>query len=146
MEVQEAAALLRACGVRVTASRLAVLRALHDLPHTDVDALTQAGVRRLGSLSKQAVYDILGTFVRTGLARRIQPAGGPARFETRTGDNHHHLVCRTCGRTVDVDCAVGVAPCLEPSTAEAFVVDEVEVTFWGLCPTCQGGPEWPANQ
>ncbi|MPZ88772.1 MAG: transcriptional repressor [Nitriliruptorales bacterium] len=146
MEVREAAVLLRARGVRVTAPRLAVLGALHDLPHTDVDTLTQAVVGRLGSLSKQAVYDILDAFVQAGLARRIQPAGGPARFETRTGDNHHHLVCRACGRTVDVDCAVGAAPCLEPSTDEAFVVDEAEVTFWGLCPTCQCAPQRLANQ
>lgn len=95
------------------------------------------GVRgQLGSVSTQAVYDVLGACARAELVRRIEPAGHPARFETRTGDNHHHLVCRRCGRTEDVDCAVGAAPCLEPSDGKGFAVDEAEVVFWGLCPDC----------
>lgn len=128
---------LRAHGLRVTASRLAVLAALADLPsHVRVEQVEQAARGRLGALSTQAVYDILRALHEVGLVRRIEPAGSAALFETRVGDNHHHLVCRDCGRTVDVDCAVGAAPCLEPSAAAGFQIDEAEVIFWGRCPDC----------
>jgi Fur family ferric uptake transcriptional regulator len=127
---------LRASGMRVTAPRLAVLAWLNDHPHATADQVA-GGVRELlGSVSTQAVYDVLNACAAAKLVRRIEPAGHPARFETRTGDNHHHLVCRVCGRTQDVDCAVGVAPCLTPAGSAGFVVDEAEVVFWGLCPDC----------
>jgi Fe2+ or Zn2+ uptake regulation protein len=123
--------------MRVTATRIAVLDALAELPpHVSVDQVEQAARARIGSLSTQAVYDILRAFHEAGLVRRIEPAGSPALFETRTGDNHHHLVCRSCGRTVDVDCAVGEAPCLEPDDAAGFEIDEAEIVFWGRCPDC----------
>jgi Fur family ferric uptake transcriptional regulator len=128
---------LRAAGLRVTQPRLTVLAALADQPHADVDTIATAARRQLGSLSTQAVYDILKALTERGLARRIEPAGHPARFETRVGDNHHHVVCRSCGATADVDCAAGYAPCLTPSASDGFVVDEAEVVFWGLCPSCQ---------
>ncbi len=128
---------LKAAGLRITGPRLAVLDALHDHPHSDVDDIARAARSRLGAVSTQAVYDILRALTAAGLARRIEPAGGPARFELRVGDNHHHVVCRTCGITADVDCAVGATPCLEPSADQGFLVDEAEVTFWGYCPTCQ---------
>ena len=132
---------LRARGLRVTAPRAAVLGVLDDATEGQ-EHLTTAEVAervrgRLGAVSLQAVYDVLEAFVDAGLARRIEPAGQPALFEGRVGDNHHHLVCRGCGRTVDVDCAVGHAPCLAPSAITGFVVDEAEVVFWGRCPDCQ---------
>ncbi|HEV2088997.1 MAG TPA: Fur family transcriptional regulator [Cryptosporangiaceae bacterium] len=133
----DAATVLRAAGLRVTQPRLTVLAALAEHPHADVDAIATAARRSLGALSTQAVYDILHAFVQARLARRIQPAGHPARFETRVGDNHHHVVCRRCGDASDVDCAAGYAPCLEPDTTSGFAVDEAEVLFWGLCPRCQ---------
>ncbi|AXB45738.1 Fur family transcriptional regulator [Amycolatopsis albispora] len=127
---------LRAAGLRVTAPRVAVLEWLADHPHTTADQVA-AGVReRLGSVSTQAVYDVLGACAGADLVRRIEPAGHPARFETRTGDNHHHLVCRACGRTEDVDCVRGASPCLEPSATAGFLIDEAEIVFWGLCPDC----------
>lgn len=127
---------LRSAGLRVTAPRVAVLDWLVDHPHDTADQVA-AGIRqRLSSVSTQAVYDVLGAFTRANLVRRIKPAGHSARFETRTGDNHHHLVCRGCGHTADVDCALGVAPCLVPSSSAGFQVDEAEVVFWGLCPDC----------
>ncbi|RSM75555.1 transcriptional repressor [Kibdelosporangium aridum] len=127
---------LKAAGLRVTAPRLAVLTLLNELPHATADQVA-TGVRELlGSVSTQAVYDVLNVFTSAKLVRRIEPAGHPARFETRIGDNHHHLVCRECGRTEDVDCAVGPAPCLTPSESAGFVVDEAEVVFWGICPDC----------
>ncbi|MET0741683.1 MAG: Fur family transcriptional regulator [Candidatus Nanopelagicales bacterium] len=127
---------LRQHGLRVTAPRVAVLEALMSVPHASVDVV-QASVReRIGSVSTQAVYDVLAAFEKTGLVRRIEPAGHPARFETRVHDNHHHLVCRSCGRIDDVDCVVGTAPCLDASAELGFVVDEAELTFWGLCPAC----------
>lgn len=129
-------ALLRAAGLRVTAPRLAVLNAVTAQPHSDAEAVAAQVRRQLGSVSTQAVYDVLKAYVNAGLLRRIEPAGSPARFETRTGDNHHHLVCRGCGKVVDVDCAVGQAPCLEPSDSRGFVIDEAEVVFWGTCETC----------
>jgi Fe2+ or Zn2+ uptake regulation protein len=129
--------LLRAHGLRVTGPRLAVLSALRELPHASVDELDRAARARLGALSTQAVYDILGAFHDAALVRRIEPAGSPARYETRVGDNHHHLICRDCGLTVDVDCTVGDAPCLAPSEAAGFEVEEAEVVFWGRCATCR---------
>jgi Fur family ferric uptake transcriptional regulator len=127
---------LRSVGLRITAPRIAVLEWLAEHPHTTADQVA-AGVRqRLGSVSTQAVYDVLAACTGVDLVRRIEPAGHPARFETRTGDNHHHLVCRICGRTEDVDCVHGSAPCLEPSSTEGFTIDEAEVIFWGSCPDC----------
>ena len=129
---------LREAGLRVTAPRLAVLQAVRgEGRHRDVDAIAGAARARLGALSLQAVYDNLHLLEEAGLVRRIQPSGHPARYEARVGDNHHHIVCRRCGLTADVDCAVGAAPCLEPSADHGFVVQEAEVIFWGLCPHCQ---------
>ncbi|WP_007023618.1 Fur family transcriptional regulator [Saccharomonospora iraqiensis] len=131
---------LRAAGLRVTAPRLAVLEWLSEHPHATADQVA-AGVRdALGSVSTQAVYDVLGACTHAELVRRIEPAGHPARFETRTGDNHHHLVCRRCGHAEDVDCVRGAAPCLRPSHLGGFAVEEAEVVFWGLCPACQQAP------
>lgn len=135
-ETLSTSARIRAAGLRVTAPRVAVLDALHTVPHADVDALLRA-LRPTTDVSTQAVYDVLRAFTTAGLVRRIEPAGSPARFETRVGDNHHHVICRGCGATADVDCAVGSAPCLEPSNDHGFVIDESEVTHWGRCPTCQ---------
>ncbi len=128
---------LRAAGLRVTGQRLAVLSALARNPHATADVVATHVRAQLGSVSTQAVYDVLNVCTAAGLVRRIEPAGSPARFETRSGDNHHHLVCRLCGVTADVDCAVGQTPCLTPSEDAGFVIDEAEVVFWGLCPTCQ---------
>jgi Fur family ferric uptake transcriptional regulator len=129
--------LLKDAGLRITAPRIAVLEWLAGHPHATADAVAEGVRARLGSVSTQAVYDVLNACSRTGLLRRIEPAGHPARYETRTGDNHHHLVCRDCGRTEDVDCVHGAAPCLEPSDTVGFAVDEAEVLFWGLCPDCR---------
>jgi Fur family ferric uptake transcriptional regulator len=129
--------LLRAAGLRVTRPRLAVLDVLHGGGHLDVDEIATRVRDRIDSVSTQAVYDVLGALSRAGLARRIEPAGSPARFEARAGDNHHHVVCRGCGQIADIDCTVGEAPCLDPATARGYQVDEAEVTFWGLCPACQ---------
>jgi Fur family ferric uptake transcriptional regulator len=129
--------LLRAHGLRVTRPRLAVLEVLTRGGHLEVDDIAGQVRARLDSVSTQAVYDVLGALSRAGLARRIEPAGSPARYEARVGDNHHHIVCRGCGAIEDVDCAVGERPCLEPGTGHGFEVDEAEVTFWGLCPACQ---------
>jgi Fur family transcriptional regulator, stress-responsive regulator len=131
------AALLRAAGLRVTAPRVAVLKALAAEPHSTADDVASRVRESLGSVSTQAVYDVLRTCVGSGLVRRIEPAGSSARYETRTGDNHHHLVCRVCGRVTDVDCVVGAAPCLEPSDLNGFRVDETEVVFWGTCGECR---------
>ena len=130
------AALLRRHGVQVTAQRLAVLRAVSDRPHctaADIDAAVRA---EIGAISMQAVYDALGTLTDKGIIRRIQPAGSPARYEDRIGDNHHHLVCRTCGGMVDVDCAVGDIPCLTAADDAGYEIDEAEVIYWGRCPEC----------
>ncbi|WP_433267387.1 Fur family transcriptional regulator [Actinosynnema sp. CS-041913] len=129
--------LLKDAGLRVTAPRLAVLEWLAEHPHATADQVADGVRARLGTVSTQAVYDVLNACSRTGLLRRMEPAGHPARYETRTGDNHHHLVCRQCGRTEDVDCVHGAAPCLEPSDTAGFAVDEAEVLFWGLCPDCR---------
>ncbi len=129
---------LRQAGLRVTASRLAVLTAVQgDGQHRDAEAIAEAARRKIGTLSTQAVYDNLHVLEEAGLVRRIQPSGHPGRYEARVGDNHHHLVCRRCGLTADVDCAVGAAPCLEPSAEHGFVVETAEVIFWGLCPQCR---------
>lgn len=128
---------LRANGLRVTRPRLAVLEVLAEGGHLDVDEIARRVRERLDSVSTQAVYDVLGALSRAGLARRIEPAGSPALYEARAGDNHHHVVCRGCGEVADVDCVIGSAPCLDPSHAHGFVIDEAEVTFWGLCPACQ---------
>ena len=136
---------LRAAGLRVTAPRLAVLSWLAEHPHDTADAIA-AGVRDdLGSVSTQAVYDVLNACTRAGLLRRVEPAGQPARFETRVGDRHHHLLCRGCGRTEDVDCAVGVTACLDPSRSSGFAVDDAEVVFWGVCPDCRVEQADPVN-
>jgi Fur family ferric uptake transcriptional regulator len=128
---------LRAAGLRVTMPRLAMLTWLDGHPHATVDAIT-AGVReRFGTVSTQAVYDMLAACAAAGLLRRIEPAGHPARFERRAGDNHHHLVCRRCGRTEDVDRAIGAQPCLTAAEDLGFTVDEAEVVFWGVCPACR---------
>jgi Fur family transcriptional regulator, stress-responsive regulator len=134
---------LRERGLRVTAQRLAVLRAVHDPTeaghpgHITADAVAEAVRAEVGAISLQAVYDALGALVDAGLVRRIQPAGSPARFEARVGDNHHHVVCRLCGRIADVDCAVGAAPCLTPEDDNGFTIDEAEVLYWGRCPQCR---------
>ena len=133
--------LLRDHGLRVTRPRIAVLEVLGEGGHFEVDEIASRVRGRLDTVSMQAVYDVLGALARVGLARRIEPAGSPALYERRVGDNHHHVVCRGCGAVGDVDCAVGEAPCLEPSNAHGFVIDEAEVTFWGLCPTCQASRE-----
>lgn len=130
-------ALLREAGLRVTAPRLAVLSSVRELDHPDVEDVVRAARLRLGAVSTQAVYDVLRVFEEAGLVRRIEPAGSPVRYETRVGDNHHHLVCRRCGVVADVDCVVGHAPCLEPASDAGFAVDEADVTFWGICPRCQ---------
>ena len=128
---------LRSRGLRVTRPRLTVLEVLAGGGHLEVEEITARVRERLDSVSVQAIYDVLGALARAGLARRIEPAGSAARFEARTGDNHHHVVCRGCGMMADVDCAVGEAPCLDPSASHGFELDEAEVTFWGLCPGCQ---------
>ena len=130
---------LRDASLRVTRPRLAVLAAVHEHPHLDTEALIRLVRADLDTVSHQAVYDVLRALTEAGLIRRIQPAGSTARYETRVGDNHHHVVCRVCGEARDVDCAVGAAPCLDPSDAGGFLIDEAEVTFWGVCPGCQSG-------
>ena len=129
--------LLRESGLRITAPRVMVLRVLADRPHAAADAIIEAVRAELGAVSTQGVYDVLRVCSDVGIVRRIEPAGGPARYELRVGDNHHHLVCRRCGAVSDVDCAVGEAPCLAPSDHVGFDVDEAEVVFWGSCPDCR---------
>jgi Fe2+ or Zn2+ uptake regulation protein len=131
------AELLRQHGLQVTAQRLAVLRAVSRQPHIAADAVAAAVRAEIGAISLQSVYDALGVLVAQGLLRRIQPAGSPARFENRVGDNHHHLICRSCGRMVDVDCAVGSAPCLSAADGSGYEIDEAEVVYWGRCPKCR---------
>ena len=130
------AELLRQRGIQVTAQRLAVLRAVSAEPHITADAVAEAVRSEIGAISIQSVYDALSVLVSEGLLRRIQPAGSPARFEDRVGDNHHHLICRVCGRVVDVDCAVGKAPCLTAHDDNGYQIDEAEVAYWGRCPDC----------
>ena len=127
---------VREAGLRVTRPRLAVLSAVHDHPHLDTDAIIGLVRADLGTVSHQAVYDVLRALTTAGVLRRIEPTGSAARYETRVGDNHHHVVCRSCGAISDVDCVVGDAPCLIGSDDHGFVVDEAEVVFWGVCPDC----------
>jgi Fur family transcriptional regulator, stress-responsive regulator len=132
----DVAALLHGHGLQVTAQRLAVLRAVSERPHhtaAEINAVVRA---EIGAVSLQAVYDALGMLTEKGIIRRIQPAGSPARYEGRVGDNHHHLICRTCGRMVDVDCAVGDTPCLTAADDAGYEIDEAEVIYWGRCPDC----------
>ena len=129
-------AMLRDAGMRVTQPRIAVLTAVHAHPHADTDTIIGAARVALPEVSHQAVYDVLRALTTAGLVRRIEPAGSVARYEARVGDNHHHIVCRSCGAIADVDCATGAAPCLTASDSHGFVVDEAEVTYWGLCPAC----------
>ena len=138
--MSDPAGLLRQRGIQVTAQRLAVLRAVAGAPHITADAVAEVVRTEIGAISLQSVYDALGLLVSEGLLRRIQPSGSPARFEDRVGDNHHHLICRTCGRVVDVDCAVGAAPCLTPIDDSGYEIDEAEVAYWGRCPDCLDHP------
>ena len=136
MDETEFEPLLRSADLRVTRPRLAVLRAVRRHPHADTGSLLAAVRVEEPGVSHQAVYDVLGALTEAGLVRRIQPAGSVGRYELRVGDNHHHDVCRSCGVVAAVDCAVGVRPCLDASDTHGFVVDEAEVTYWGLCPDC----------
>jgi Fur family transcriptional regulator, stress-responsive regulator len=128
--------LLRGVSLRVTRPRLAVLTAVHNNPHADTDSIIGAVRADLGDVSHQAVYDVLRALTIAGLVRRIEPAGSVARYESRVADNHHHVVCRSCGAIADVDCAVGDTPCLTAAEDHGYVIDEAEVTYWGLCPDC----------
>ncbi|MGZ5403603.1 MAG: Fur family transcriptional regulator [Nocardioides sp.] len=128
--------MLREASLRVTRPRLAVLEAVHSHPHADTDEILAATRQRLGAVSHQAVYDVLRALTDAGLVRRIQPSGSVARYEARVGDNHHHVVCRSCGSIADVDCAVGDTPCLTASADHGFSIDEAEVVYWGTCPDC----------
>ena len=128
--------LLRSAALRVTRPRLAVLEAVHAHPHADTDAIIRAARRSLPDVSTQAVYDVLRALTEASLLRRIQPSGSVARYEARIGDNHHHVVCRSCGAIGDVDCATGTAPCLTASDDHGFSIDEAEVVYWGRCPSC----------
>jgi Fur family transcriptional regulator, stress-responsive regulator len=127
---------LRGAGLRVTAARVALLETVRDGDHLDVEAIASGVRARIGHVSLQAVYDALHALTAAGLVRRIELADSPARFERRVGDNHHHVVCRSCGAVADVDCAVGEAPCLTASDDHGFSIDEAEVIYWGLCPRC----------
>ena len=131
---------LRGASLRVTAPRLAVLAAVEAHPHADTDSVIGAVRTELPAVSHQAVYDVLRALTAAGLVRRIQPSGSVARYEARVGDNHHHVVCRSCGTIADVDCAVGEAPCLAASEDRGFVIDEAEVTYWGVCRECAAVP------
>lgn len=128
--------LLRERGIQVTAQRLAVLRIVSGQPHITAEGVAEAVRADIGAISLQSVYDALSLLVAEGLLRRIQPAGSPARFENRVGDNHHHLICRSCARVVDVDCATGAAPCLTAVDDKGYEIEEAEVIYWGLCPGC----------
>ena len=127
---------LRDAALRVTRPRRAVLTAVHAHPHADTDTLIRVVRDGLGEVSHQAVYDVLRALTTAGLVRRIEPPGSVARYEARVGDNHHHVVCRSCGAIADVDCAVGDTPCLTASDDRGYAIDEAEVTYWGLCPDC----------
>ncbi|MBB6120842.1 Fur family transcriptional regulator [Nocardiopsis algeriensis] len=137
MPQTELEALLREASLRVTRPRVAVLEALQAHPHSDAQSVVEAVRSRLGSVSTQAVYDVLKALTDVGLVRRIEPEGSPARYERRVGDNHHHVVCRDCGAIADVDCAVGSAPCMAASNDNGFQIVEVEVTYWGVCHDCR---------
>jgi Fe2+ or Zn2+ uptake regulation protein len=131
---------LRGASLHVTRPRVAVLAAVHDHPHADTDSIIGLVREELGGVSRQAVYDVLRALTDAGLVRRIHPRGSVARYESRVGDNHHHVVCRSCGVLADVDCAVGSAPCLTASNDHGFAIDEAEVIYWGLCPDCSPAP------
>jgi Fe2+ or Zn2+ uptake regulation protein len=137
--------LLRGADLRVTRPRLAVLTAVHDHPHADTGTIIRAVRDQLGEVSHQAVYDVLHALTAAGLVRRIQPSGSLARYESRVGDNHHHVVCRSCGAIADVDCATGHAPCLTASDAHGYRIDEAEVLYWGLCADCSSARRPPAT-
>jgi Fur family ferric uptake transcriptional regulator len=128
--------MLRGAALHVTRPRVAVLTAVHEHPHGDTDTIIRLVRQDIGAVSTQAVYDVLRALTTAGLIRRIEPAGSVARYEARVSDNHHHVVCRSCGAIADVDCAVGSAPCLTASDNHGFTIDEAEVTYWGLCPDC----------
>lgn len=132
--------MLRAASLRVTRPRLAVLAAVHEHPHADTESIIGTVRGELPEVSHQAVYDVLRALTTAGLVRRIQPSGSVARYESRVGDNHHHVVCRSCGAIADVDCAVGEVPCLTASDDQGFSIDEAEVTYWGICPRCVAVP------
>jgi Fe2+ or Zn2+ uptake regulation protein len=140
MEDEDFERLLRSADLRVTRPRLAVLRAVRRHPHADTGSVLAAVRTEEPTVSHQAVYDVLGALSDSGLVRRIQPAGSVARYELRVGDNHHHVVCRSCGAVADVDCAVGAAPCLTPHQDHGFTIDEAEVTYWGTCAECASAP------
>jgi Fur family ferric uptake transcriptional regulator len=135
---------LRGAGLRVTAARVALLETVREGDHLGVEAIASGVRHRVGHISLQAVYDALHALTAAGLVRRIEPAGSPARFERRVGDNHHHVVCRSCGVVADVDCAVGEAPCLTASDDHGFSIDEAQVIYWGRCPDCAAAPRSPA--
>jgi len=137
----DAEPLLRGAALRVTRPRLAVLSAVHEHPHTDTDSIARIVREDLGEVSTQAIYDVLRALTAAGLVRRIEPAGSVARYESRVGDNHHHVVCRVCGDIADVDCAVGDTPCLTASDDHGYAIDEAEVVYWGLCPACSTSTE-----
>lgn len=137
--------LLRGADLRVTRPRLAALTAVHAHPHADTNAIVAAVREDLGEVSVQAVYDVLRALTEAGLVRRIEPAGSAARYEARVGDNHHHVVCRSCGTIADVDCAAGATPCLTASNDHGFEIDEAEVTYWGLCPACRSAAPAPTT-
>ncbi len=141
----ESERMLRQANLRVTRPRLAVLTAVHDHPHADTSSIIDAVREDLGEVSLQAVYDVLRALTDAGLVRRIQPSGSVALYELRVGDNHHHIVCRSCGAVADVDCAAGTTPCMTASNDHGFVIDEAEVVYWGLCPDCLPAPS-PGTQ
>jgi Fur family ferric uptake transcriptional regulator len=143
--VTDPADLLRQRGIQVTAQRLAVFRTVAGQPHITADEVAEVVRAEIGAISLQSVYDALGILVAEGLLRRIQPAGASARFEDRVGDNHHHLICRICGRLVDVDCAVGSAPCLTVVDDQGYEIDEAEVAYWGRCPDCLAEDRAPSR-
>ena len=144
--LSDPAHLLREHQVHITAQRIAVLRAVSARPHCTADDVAEVVRAEIGTISKQAVYDALALLSDKGIIRRIQPAGSAARFEDRVGDNHHHLICRTCGKTVDVDCAVGDTPCLTASDHAGYRIDEAEVVYWGTCPGCLSAAGEPPTQ
>ncbi len=145
-DTPSAADLLRQHGLQVTAQRIAVIRAVSACPHGTVDDVAEVVHNDIGAISRQAVYDSVGMLAEKGLIRRIQPAGSPARYEDRVGDNHHHLICRSCNRMVDVDCAVGYTPCLTAADDSGYEIDEAEVIYWGRCPECFAADSEPAVQ
>ncbi len=145
MQARNFELMLREVDLRVTRPRLAVLEAVHAQPHADTESVIGAVREQLPEVSHQAVYDVLRVLTERGLVRRIQPQGSVARYEARVGDNHHHLVCRSCGAISDVDCATGEAPCLTPSDHGGFVVDEAEVIYWGRCRSCAAGSVLPTD-